>query len=230
MSSMTPEQEAAAGLLDDLGAETEAEIAMPSVPPLIPRQQAAPEAPAVDADEVPDFTLDPDIPDEIADLLAEPDDDPDDGYAPEVEAAAPDQDEYEDPEAARLRQENVRLKKRADHLERENLKRQRGKWETEAEKVFPLAAVSEIQATTRKDFLRKAQALHEAAKPQVERFLQSKQAEMAAEAKAAWGRPVSQGQVPNKAAAASAEIDHQTRRGSLSGTIRAMMNNGEINL
>lgn len=182
---------------------------------------------------VPEFTLDPEVPDDIADLLAEPDDEPD--YEAE-NADEPDytvaesQDEYEDPEVARLRREHAKLKKRAEHLERENLKRQRKAWVADAAKAFPLAATDDIQATTRKQFLREAQARHNAAKPTVEKFLQQQQAAQRKAQQEAWGPAVSHGNVPSAALAQEEAVNHQVRRGSLSGAIRELMKNGQVDL
>lgn len=107
--------------------------------------------------------LEPQLDEEYQALLDEPDFDAE--AAAEVEAEQADTyDETYDPEvAAKLRAQEKRIK----WLEEQNAKSNRGKWIAEAKRSYPLLdkyaadELAQIEATSRRDFARKAAKLQE---------------------------------------------------------------------
>lgn len=147
--------------------------------------------------------LDPSLPEDLAEELEMPDWEEDEEEV-EVEEEKDDlEDEYaDDPRYQELQARLARAEKKAQWAEQKRAEANRKKWEAEAKKYFPLSeyALSDIQSTSRRGFLREAKKAHEIVKPQVQAFItrlnESKQAAVDAavaealeEAKRAWGRP-----------------------------------------
>ena len=216
-----------------------------------------PAAPA-EADAGLDVDLNPDIPDELAALLGEEpstlEDEEEDFDEREARAARESLEQepfypegYEDEEKVALRKEVAKLRKKVEHVDRVEAKTALQKWTAEAEQFFPCASpfLDTIEATSRRDFLKKAQALHERNLPFVEQRLASRRAELAGGAEqerqaargaaaAAWGQPV----VPGAGAVGDRErqelVDRRIRvaaeRGGLHGKLTQMVREGVFRL
>ena len=154
------------------------------------------------------FSLeDPEVPEDVLAFLNEPDFDAE--AEAELASATPAVDEdndfdeqYTSEETVAERKRRIAAEKKAAWLEERLAETNRDKWTAEAEKYFPYAshALPKIKATSRRQFLREAQAAHEAMKPHLQRYLQAAgnvvtetvaEARTAAEAqvKDAWGNP-----------------------------------------
>ena len=105
----------------------------------------------------------------IEDLLAQPDDD-EVGFS-EPDYVAPVSDEYEDPAVAELKNKLAKAEARLKHAETLRIQNQQKAWHEEGARRFPFADVEEIQATSRRSFLRQAQARHERVERKVSPFL-----------------------------------------------------------
>lgn len=141
-----------------------------------------------------------------------------------------------DEQSKRLLARALAAEKRAEHYEKLRLNEAKKNWSEEAKKFFPLAEpfLNDIQATSRKGFLREAKARHEAVLPLVKPLLERKEAETKAErekvreeekqaAKERWGSaPENQGQ-PAEASITQEELARNRSKGDLAGTLRAMM-------
>ena len=128
---------------------------------------------------------------------------------------------------------------RAAHFEQLRVKEAKKNWSEEAKQFFPLAEpfLDEIQATSRRGYLRTAKNVHERMKPIVEEKVlkpareaieQEKtkaKEEAEIEARAAWGQPLhDDANRPTPEALVSLESQQRRqRRGELSDTIRGML-------
>ena len=213
----TPAQQAAAGVLEDVAAdegaviaahqEQDAEIfgtAAPVVPePLFAGEQANEATIEVeqpqDELEIPEINWE--TPEELREVLEAPDFDEDD--EPELDLSAQhESDEYEDEEKAALRRQLAKAQKKLAWAEEQKAKASRKAWEDEARKYFQFSNPTLIEAKSRRQFLKQAQAQHEAvarvAKPVFDQLTELKEkakaealAEARAEAAQRWGSPIS---------------------------------------
>lgn len=194
----------------------------------------APEDPASGSEEVavefPSFDIQ--VP---ADLLAElEEEDPldDEITIDEINRLAEETGE-ENPDVLRRLAEAER---RAAHYEKLRVKEAKKNWVEEAKTHFPLSEpfLDEINATSRRGFLRTAKNIHARMQPLVEeKVLKPAREVIAAErektvteakekAKEAWGEPVVEDQ--SQEPPVSAEIArHRLRRGDFSDTVRSML-------
>lgn len=136
------------------------------------------------------------------------DDDADDDEVPVVASQEDDDDaddeddpdEYVDPEVRRLRAEQRKLKKQLDHERTLRVEGNRKKWAQKLSGQYPLADFDAIQASSRRDFERKAQESHnkhaKILAPAVQKLEEALQASKSAglaegkkEAQEAWGKP-----------------------------------------
>lgn len=151
-----------------------------------------------------EFTLDPEVPEEIQSLVDEPDFEVE--AEEEVSAANEDWDdaegEYVDPQLLEERKKRIAAEKKAAHYEQLRVRDARKEWEQEAAKYYPLANAKKIEATSRRAFLRQAKQAHEENKPFVLAAIEKQKGELAAERErireevkaeleAAWGKPIS---------------------------------------
>jgi hypothetical protein len=177
-------QEAAAGVLEDLmGTDDEAEQDVPS-------STAEAVAPAAQ-ETAPEVNLEPELPEDILADLQDDDEEDEEPEEPEEDYVAESDDEYTDPEVAKLRARVKSAEKKAEHERKLRLTSEKKKWAAEAAKFFPLADPSTITADSRRAFRREAQKQHERLKnnPQFKAFLDSERQKVRAEAQAAWGTP-----------------------------------------
>lgn len=221
--------QAAEGVVGDLIAEIAQEAG--DAPD---RQEGAAETIA-DAVETEGFVLDPPLPTALAEFLSESavddsfafDDEPD----AEVESVAVESDEYVDPEVQQLRSQLAAEKKKREHSESLRLNDARKGWVEEARKFFPLAQPDTIAATSHRAFLKEAHRQHEAMKPIFEQALEARTGQVREEAREAWGRPMPGGShVPPDTAAGQDRVTAERNRGSLVGTIKAMLETGQVRL
>jgi len=199
--------------------------------PVVAVQETAPQN-AVEVDAVVD--LDPELPEDLVALL-EPDED-EEPYVPEINVE--ETDEWVSPqEVARLKAELAKAQKKAEFADKQRLEASKPKWMKEAEKFFPLSSPGEIEASSRKEFLRKAQEQHEALKPaavklkaDMDAMLAAErakiEAEVRAQAEAAWGRPLSgPGVVPIEAGDKADALKKARATGNLEKVIAVMIGN-----
>lgn len=178
------------------------------------------------------FSFGEELPD---DLLAELDLDEDDLDMPsDVEE---DDDDDEDFEVdSKLKRELAKARREAEHYKQLRIKSARPKWEEEAKKYFPLSetVLSNIEADSRRAFLRKAREAHETVKPFVERHLASITQAAEAErerireeererAREQWGVTEVDAPQPPSEAEQQARIERARRTGDLADTIKAMV-------
>lgn len=161
-----------------------------------------------------------------------------------VEEETPDEDEPDfedygegdaDPAVLkRLRQ----AEKKAEYYENLRAEDSKRKWKDEAKKFFPLSeyALDDIQATSRRGYLKQAQAAHQSVLPHLKPYIEQMQttlesekekarAEAREEAEKAWGRPATGDNAASDAEAHREQVEKARRRpgGELSDVIRAMM-------
>lgn len=224
---------AVAGTVADLfGDQTDA--AEPVTVPNSPEADA-PDLAHEPATVLPD--LNPDLPEDLADYLDAPDLDDDEPAA--VWGDEPDDEGYVDPD--QLARENAKLKKRLEYEQQQKLKVGQKAWAAEAKKIAPLATPDQIQATSRRAFLRQARAQHEERfallKPHIESYEQAKQqlraeveAEVRAELAAAWGKPTvgAGATAPGLASAKQDDLTRARNSRNLAGVARALMNNNDL--
>jgi len=238
--SDTMDQVSTEVLADILGVEVdeapEAEAAGES-----PEEVAAPEAEAHEA--TAPVNINPSIPEELEEFLNEPDFEVTDEEVEAVVVEEPNDDAHEwsedDEEVTKLKRELAKERKRAEHERSLRVNSQRGSWEKEAEKYFPLAAAQfgSISATSRRAFLRDARAKHEALLPFVknavdeakrlaEEAREQARAEDRANAEKAWGKPLAgPGAPPSDYKAKQDEIEKARATGSLQRVIKSMLKN-----
>lgn len=183
-------------------------------------------------EDVPNYT--PEIPEDLLAELDEPDFEAE--AAMEAEPAEGEEYLYDegDSEERKLR---IAAEKRAAWLEGRLQEQNRGKWEAEAKKFFPLSehALPNVKADSRRAFLREAKKAHEAVLPYVKPLIDKLSAtvEQAQEkgladgkqaAKEAWGTPTTgPGVVPVKTSADQAELEEARKTRNLSKIIGVLM-------
>lgn len=140
-----------------------------------------------------------------------------------------------------LARQLVKERKRAQYLEGLRAKEARKTWEEEAKKFFPLSEpfLNEINATSRRGYLRTAKLLNEKMKPIVEeKVLAPARAAIEAEktkatteakqeARKAWGTSTRSDQAPREGTVSTNVEYGRRRRQELSDTIRMMIFNQE---
>lgn len=184
-----------------------------------------PEAPAEWLAEEPDFEAEA-----RAELEIEPD---------ETEEEFVDEG-YVDPQIQEERVRRIAAEKRAAHLETLRLKDARKSWVTEALEHAPLAVhefgedLAGIEATSKRDFLRKAAAGHnkirgiaQAISPNVKAEVDQVKAEAKAAAERGYGQPtVGPGSAPAQAGEQAAKVAAGRAQKGLRGAIGAMLDGG----
>lgn len=171
----------------------------------------------------------PRVPDEIEDLLNEPDV-LDDTSPLEIS-------EYADPEE--LARELAKTQRLLEHERKQRITVSRRAWEQEAKKFFPLADASGIQADSRRGFLRAAKEQHTrnltVLKPQLDAIAAERRAN--AEANAArereqkagqWGTPVVGAGGPPPTTTKDEKLQVARSRRDLRGGVRALIESGDI--
>lgn len=127
--------------------------------------------------------------------------------------------------------------KRSEHLEKLRVNESRKNWSEEAERIFPLAApfLTEINATSRRGFLRTARDLHVRMVPLVEdkvlkparEAIETERQKAALEgketARAAWGQAPTSDEAPSEARVTLEATRARRRRGEFSDTVREML-------
>lgn len=174
-------------------------------------------------------TFEPEIPEDLAEELDEPDLSPTGDEDDDLSEYDPN-----DPLVLRLRA----AEKKANYEAEQRVKSARKEWKKEAEKFFPLSApfLDDTHATSRRAFLREAKAAHDLVLPLVntqviEPFKAALEAEREtirteerAAAAAAWGKPATDGTpVPADVTATNEAIKTAREKNDLVGAIRAMM-------
>jgi hypothetical protein len=193
---------------------------------------------AVETVETPTFETE--IPEDVLAFLDEPDFDAE----AEAELATTTDDEqptYEyDVNDTDDRKARIAAEKKSAWLEQRLADQNRGKWEAEAKKYFPLAETSlgSIKADSRRAFLRQARAEHEKVLPIIKPLIDqlnaaSVEAKAAAvaegreEAKSNWGTPTTgPGVVPVRSSAATTELDEARKTRNLAKIIGVLMKQG----
>lgn len=211
--------EAVAGTVADLGlipAEAETESPSSETAAAPPAQEAA-------------IDYNPTLPDDLAELLDEPD-------LTEIdEEVAP--DEYADPDE--LARELAKTRRLLEHERTQRITVSRKAWETEAKKFFPLADLTGITADSRRGFLRKAKEQHGRnyllLKPQLDELAAQKKAAdaaLAANTRAGeankWGPPVIGAGGPPPSTTADERLVAARRSKNLKASVRALLDNGTV--
>lgn len=202
-------------------------------PPAPSGDASAAEEPVVQAPEEA-FTgfTEPEVPEDLLEFLALED---------EVEDVALDDDEDDDIDLdelhPRLAKELKKAQKEAAFYKERVVKASRSKWEDEAKRFFPLSeqVLPQIQADSRRSFLRQAQAAHETVLPFVKTAVAAVEAERQAaieqarqeareEARQQWGVPRDgpPNEVPDEAEREQ-RITRARQNGDLAATIKAMV-------
>lgn len=175
----------------------------------------------------------PELPDDLARDLMEAE------VELEIEAQPAEEETQEDwyqddEETQKLKKELAKAKKREAHLVEQNIKTGTPGWKADAEKYFPLSASSldDIQATSKRDFLRQAKARHESILPMYESMKvvfadrekkreETVRSEIRAELETAWGTPTSiPSELPDPPSDARDKIQTVRRHKSLAETIK----------
>jgi hypothetical protein len=234
------QQAAVAAVHDMLDAERveapadEAEVSSPE------GSAVADEAHEAEQDALSEFVLDPEVPEDILALVEEPDfeEEAEAEIAAQVEEWDEEEQGYVDPAVLEERKARIKLEKKLAHVEAQRVKESRKAWASEAEKFYPLADATKIDATSRRGFLREAKRLHDANKPYVLKGIEKTKAELhaeferkfqeaKAELEAAWGVPVDGTvQVPASAPEKVKKIDQEFKRGIKHGIVE-MLRQGE---
>ena len=153
------------------------------------------------------------------------------------------EDEYEDPEKARLAKQLARAQKQLQWEKEQKVKASRKNWEAEAQKYFQFSNPSIIQANSRRAFLKEAQRQHEAvakvAKPVFDQLAEERKrlkeqalAEARAEAEERWGRPIAGPQGANNYLENTQTVERkrlESARG-LTSVIKARLASGDTKL
>lgn len=238
-----PAQEAAAGIAGDLISEVAQEGFLeddeaPEGEPTGEQQQDD------DGIEVPEITWE--TPEELRDVLETPDFDEDEEIE-EFEGegnVAPtfDDDEFEDPEKARMAKQIKKMQKQLAWSEEQKVKASKKAWSDEARKYFQFSNPEVIQAKSRRAFLKEAQRQHQAvtkiAKPIFDAMAEERAkikeqalAEAKAEAEQRWGRPTT-------GPTATTNIEDTQRMSrqrleagrTLTDVLKAKIRSGEVNV
>jgi hypothetical protein len=146
------------------------------------------------------------------------------------------EDEYLSEADARLKKELAAAKKERDYYKSLRTKDARKNWVEEAKKFFPLSGpvLGEIQADSRRSFLRQAKAAHETVLPFVkdvqdrakEQLVAAKEKareEAKAEAAKAWGKPTVGNEVVPDLEERTERLERARQNRDLTGAIKAMM-------
>lgn len=236
----SPAQQAAANLLDELAQFAEDPVEAPAEG----EQSAETQELVDDGIEIPEINFD--TPEEIRDLLEEPDldlEEPDDRSVEEFDIVNPVEiDEYSDENTKRLAAQVNRLNKQLAWEKQQKVKASKRGWAEEARKYFQFSNPEVIQADSRRSFLREAKAQHDAvakvAKPifdqlkvQKAQLKEQALAEARAEAEKRWGRPT---QGPGSELAPRQDTSTVRRERlehgrSLKDLLKNRLANGEVN-
>ena len=187
--------------------------------------------------EAPEVDLEPEIPQDIMDLLEEPDFEAEAEAEVVAEAAGQSDDEqyteFDDPQLQAERKARIAAEKKAAHYEKMRVRENIGKWKAEAERYFPHSKpfIDKIEANSRRAFLKQASAYHETIKAHVgtvapkssDEEREKLKAEIRAELEASWGKPmVGPGSsVPAEAAERQRAYEEAKAKGDRQGMIRA---------
>lgn len=224
--------EAAAGVLEDMFGEAGNE-AQESIAPVSPAPTPVAEAPAAPVQETEPAqpVAEDEMPEDIKALLDGPDFEAEDepvAQAPPEPEYDDDNDEYEDPEVAKLRKRLAAEQKKTAWLESQRLERERKSWEKEAVKYLPHSKpfLGNINATSKRAFLREARDYHEAVKAHIAKHgqadVEAAKAQAKAEAEAAWGKATTgPGTAPLDVNQAQAEWEEARARRDPLGMLKA---------
>lgn len=185
------------------------------------------------SDDIVDFpTFDVHVPQE---LLAELDEDDTDVSVndDELEQLAA---QYGEDNNTELLHRLAAAEKRAKHLEDLRVKEAKKNWAEDARKFFPLSEpfLDEINATSKRGYLRTARQLHDRMKPLIEEKVlaparAAREAELASarqeakdKAKDAWGQPVDEDIIPSAPTVVHQE-DRRRKRADFSDVVRGML-------
>lgn len=181
-------------------------------------------------------TLGDPLPDDVAELLDAPDFD-DIDTTPNLEYD-PASGEYVDPDE--LARQLAITKKQLQWEQEQRLKASARSWSQEAKKYFPYSRPESIKASSRRAFLRAAKDQHDTvavhvaplvAKLEEERtkVREEVRVEAQAEAREAWGQPLTgAAPAPSAAAQKADDLNRMRARRDLKGVARLMMENGEL--
>lgn len=150
-------------IAEDLGIFAEAPIEGEQ-----PEQNAAVDA--VEPEQDTPFDEEVELPEDIRELVEVPDFEAE--AAQEVESYLEVDEEFDienewDPEKKEILKRLYAAEKKAQFFEEQRAKEARKTWQSEAEKYFPYADAGQIQATSRRGFLRAAKEQHEAKKAEI---------------------------------------------------------------
>lgn len=173
------------------------------------------------------------LPADLAALLDEPEEIPDD---PEPVAAVEEvDDEFTDPQVVQLRKELEKERRKTEHERKLRVQTARKDWEAEADRVFRLGDVplltpeeiASIQADSHRGFLRDAKAIADRNKVIAQRFHQPAAPAPAVEARVqaeTWGDPPAAGPVADATSVGQQDRLARARRsGNLSQILKAHM-------
>jgi hypothetical protein len=224
----TPTAQAkAAEVIGEIANNLEGAPAMTQPAPALVQPEPEPAPVVVEA------PTDYELPADLAALLDEPDEIPDEPEAAaEVEEV---DDEYTDPQVAQLRKELEKERRKTEHERRLRVQTARKDWEAEADRVFRLGDVplltaeelASIQADSHRGFLREAKELADRNKVIAQRFHQpaapASPVEVRAQAET-WGAPPAAGPVADATSVGQQERLAKARRsGNLSQILKAHM-------
>jgi hypothetical protein len=193
---------------------------------------AAPEVEEVQETDFPD--LDAEIPEDILEALEVPDE--------EDEDEEEEEEEYEYEDAEELKRKLTAERKKRKFLEDQKIRQGVKAWKAEAIKYFPFSesSLDNIQATSRRSYLKAARAEHEKVKPIVQRMAKVFQDKIEeekkkgfeqgrAEAQASWGKPTTGPGAPPVEGELSVEKQLAlNEKGGLAAVYRAMMDSGKL--
>jgi len=189
-----PAQDAAAGIIDDVFADTFSEETDEAAEPEGEAEQQQEDGP-----EIPDINWE--VPEELQEVLDSPDFDEEEEvqeFEGEGNVNYDQEDDFQDPE--QLQRQLKKLQKQLRWEQEQKTKQGRKLWADEARKYFQFSNPEVIQAKSRRAFLKEAQRQHEAvakvAKPVFDQLAEEKKkireealAEARAQAEQMWGRP-----------------------------------------
>lgn len=196
-----------------------------------PVQGEQPDTPVVEPVEIPSFSADTEG---IEDLLDAPDFEEEPPAVVQQQQSEEEYQEYVDP--AELQARLARAERELEYERKLRVDSNVKGWREEAARRFPLADVDEIQATSRRAMMKKAQEQHERYERKIQPVIEKLDAlrsEVIQEAKAegreqsaqAWGAPTSGPQVPTVAAAETdAKLDRRQYK-TVHEMVRARFNN-----
>jgi hypothetical protein len=222
VASSAPSELAGSSLVEEIHAATEREV--PSSQPVAPEAQET-ETEEDDVFELPSFSLieteeDDELDDDVLLPAAEADENDDEGL-------------YEDPDELRAR--NAKLEKQNRHLVEQAAQVKQTQWRARFKKMYPLANVDEINATSRRAFEKAAINSHNAnyklLEPTLTQLAEAATklrsgvtAEARADAAAAFGKPVAgPGIVPLEASAQTEDLVAARKTGDLRKVISVLM-------